>query len=435
LSKQIGGSRIKNHFGEKLMYMKKILIAVLLCCAITLESFAAAIDDSGTKVKLLKDSLKKDSISFNTAYLNGQYTNKQLINFGVELTNVGDRILQANVGSFQGTAISIIPTVALLRAHNSALHEIGHGLRAKSYGIDYELRLDCNDKSPFQKNENFFEYFIKKLPSIKRATCNSNYEQEAKLEKILDHDSCCNYMIIGAAGGMNNEIQLAEKISDDIYLKKKTSVYFFYCNHIMYLYNRISPCTYDYSAKEEGDDPFDIIHWFKKKGETNFKKWTICKAGLASLLLSATTYSIFLDKPLQFHGFRIPDVFAYITTKGMSYKVVSGYEIDDDLNLIFGFESTFKKPVAESTECSLGINHLTAICGKFPISYSGIVTFGQVPDFEASCSIPLSKNFSARVGCEIYSVKSLQGQRNATTNMKKDNGFSSNFFACVSYRY
>jgi hypothetical protein len=416
--------------------MKKILIAAVLCCSMLSPSFALAASSADPKVKLLKDSLKKDSITLNTAYLNGQYTNKQLANFNIELLNVTDRIFQnvKSVENAKATLVSYITYLFLMRCNrraSTALHEVGHGLRCKSYGIDYAFGEGDSNKNPdFQKNENFFQYFIESFLEPDGLT-RFNPKQVNKLKETLDNNySFCNAMIICDAGGMNNQMQLAEKISDNIYSKKKMPDFLSY---MVYLKNMVNPGIYDIIAeKKMSNDPFSIIHWFGKKGENNFKKGTIAKAGLASLLLSATTYSVFTDKPLEFHGFRLPDVFPYITTKGMSYKVVSGYEIDDDLNLIFGFETTLKNPV---TECSLGINHLTAISDSLPISYRGIVTFGQGLDFEASCSVALSKNFSAGLGCEIYSVKSLQGQRNATANMKKDNGFSKNFFAFVSYRY
>ncbi|GHT59165.1 hypothetical protein AGMMS49531_02640 [Endomicrobiia bacterium] len=354
-----------------------------------------------------------------------------MVNFGLEFINTTDRILQ-NVQEQGTTAAIIVSSVVLFycdKAVSTTLHETGHGLRAKSYGIDYQLLLDDRDESPFKKDENFIKFFLGELLNTKRAACSVDTKQMEGLEKSLDKSSAYNGLIIFAAGGMNNEVQLAEKISDDIYSKKKKPGLFSYA---MYLSNRLSPILYGYMAEKPGDDPFSIQYHFKQRGENNFKKETISNAGWISLLLSATTYSALTDKPLQFHGFRIPDIFPYITKRGMSYKAVSGYEVRDGLNLIFGLERAFK--IEPATECSLGISH-HMIDNKFPISYSGIVTFGQGFDFEASCSIPLSKSFSLGAGCEIYSVKSLQGQRNATTNMKESNGFSKNFFASVSYRF
>ncbi|GHT37187.1 hypothetical protein AGMMS49593_03670 [Endomicrobiia bacterium] len=133
------------------------------------------------------------------------------------------------------------------------------------------------------------------------------------------------------------------------------------------------------------------------------------------------------------YGFRIPDVFPYITTKGMSYKVVSGYEIDEDLRLIFGFVRVFK--VEPATEYSLGVEQTAIINHALPISYRGVVTFGQGLDLEASCSIPIRKYLSIGTSLEIYSYKSLQGQRHATSGMVNENGLSLNISVSMSYKF
>ncbi|GHT40918.1 hypothetical protein AGMMS49921_03100 [Endomicrobiia bacterium] len=152
---------------------------------------------------------------------------------------------------------------------------------------------------------------------------------------------------------MNNEIYLAERISDDIYTRNTRNKEYRLLPYILYLNNRFSPIIYDKTAKEFGDDPFNIVNDFQEKGRLDFKKGVIKDAGgVKSLFLSGTTYSplysFFTEKPLKLYGFRIPDVFPYITTKGMSYKVVSGYEINKDLRLIFGFERVSKVEPAQN---------------------------------------------------------------------------------------
>jgi hypothetical protein len=248
-------------------------------------------------------------------------------------------------------------------------------------------------------------------------------------------NSYYNFGIIWSAGGINNNTYLAERISDDMYCKNSSGRLLPYLSFVS---NMLYGAIYDKSAKKSGDDPYNIIHFFQKKGRTDFKKGVICDAGIRSLFLSGTTYSLFYSlftnepmiKPL---GFRIPDVFPYITTKGMSYKVVSGYEVNKNLNLIFGFESVFTEE--PTTEYSLGINHAVKIARKLSMSYKTIATFGQELDLEASCSVPLSEYLSVGVGCEVCSVKNLQGQRHATSNMKNGECHNSNIFAFMSYRY
>jgi hypothetical protein len=366
--------------------------------------------------------------------LEGQYTNKQLANFNLELLRASDRLLDVIPNRF----LKIIVGLGLLIVNEqagTALHEVGHGLRWKSYGLDYELMLNSNEHSSFKKNENFFKYFLENLFNNNRAACESNETQLDNLQTSLDKISFYNFDIIVSAGGINNNTYIAEKISDDILYKNSSGRLLPY---LVYLENMLYGANYDKSAKETGEDPYDIIYDFNVKGRDDFKKGVIRDAGIKSLFLSGTTYSFFytlitkktMIKPF---GFRIPDVFPYITTKGMSYKVVSGYEVNKNLNLIFGFEKVFT--VEEATEYSLGIDHIMKITQNFPISYRSIVTFGEGLDLEASCSVPLTEHFSVGLGLEIYDVKSLQGQRHAMTNMKEGRGSSNSFFATVSYRY
>ncbi|GHT45788.1 hypothetical protein AGMMS49936_03610 [Endomicrobiia bacterium] len=176
--------------------MKKLSVALAVCCGVVSQSFA-------TEVELSKNPLKKDSITFNTAYLNGQYTNKQLVNFGLEFINTTDRILK-NVQEQRTTAEIIASSVILFYCDNqvvTALHETGHGLRSKSYGLDYQLLHNCYDydKSRFKKDENFFKFFLGELFNIKRAGCLTNPEQMEGLGKSLDESSAYNGLIISCA--------------------------------------------------------------------------------------------------------------------------------------------------------------------------------------------------------------------------------------------
>ncbi|GHT69334.1 hypothetical protein AGMMS49950_01860 [Endomicrobiia bacterium] len=421
--------------------MKKLILQVALSIFLSSLVFANSNADSERAV-CLRDSLKKDSFTFSTAYLEGRYTNKQLAGFNLELLNASDMAFASSRNIF----VRLLMLYTLYQINDKAkvaLHEIGHGSRVRSIGIDYKLTHyfghDCYDG----KKENYFEYFLEEIFDIDsfgffrqdgRGGCLPNPNQVKNLSDKFDDDIVHNLFLVCHAGGMNNDIYFAERISDDIYTRNKETRLLPY---ILYLKNRFSPIEYDRTAKELGDDPFNIREDFKKKGRLDFKEGFISDAGLRSLFLSGTTYSplywFFTKKPLRLYGFRIPDVFPYITTKGMSYKVVSGYEINEDLKLIFGFERVFK--VEPATEYSLGVEQTTIINRALPISYRGVVTFGQGLDLEASCSIPISKYLSIGAGLEIYSCKSLQGQRHATSGMLDKNGLSHNISVSMSYKF
>lgn len=50
-----------------------------------------------------------------------------------------------------------------------ALHEVGHGLRFKSFGLDYKLMTDMESTSDFKKDENFLRsFFVNYLILIER---------------------------------------------------------------------------------------------------------------------------------------------------------------------------------------------------------------------------------------------------------------------------
>ncbi|MDR2067222.1 MAG: hypothetical protein LBP57_05320 [Endomicrobium sp.] len=414
--------------------MKKVLSTFTAIFFLVVNSYALEVNQKNNFV----DFMKKDTISFSTAYSESLYTNKQLTNVTLEFLRASDRLLNL---IHENNVLKIVAFGTLVLFNQNAgttLHEIGHGLRARSYGIDFMLMTDMDDSRPFTKDENYFNFFFKELFSSKRAACAANSIGIKNLQHYFESlgkiNDFYNFEIVFSAGGINNNTYLSEQISNNIHFNNSSErllPYFIYVNNLLY------GALYDTTAEKPGDDPFDIIYNFNQKGRNDFQKGTIYDAGIKSLFLSATTYSFFYsfftnNSMVKPYGFRLPDVFPYITTKGMSYKVVSGYEVNESLNLIFGFESVFGKEAA--TEINIGLNH-QAIINKFPISYKGIATFGQGFNLEFSCLTPISKSFDIGLGCEVYSVTSLMGQRHATTNMKDGQGQSKNLFAFIQYRY
>jgi hypothetical protein len=413
---------------------KSLYSVVLVFCLVT-KSYCIGTNE---KAGFFVDFNKKDTISFNSAYLENLYTNKQLANFNLEFLRAGDRFLDY---IHERSSLSLIIAFLILDHLNgrtdAALHEIGHGLRIKSYGVDFML-LEKEPTGLYKKDEDYFNFFLRSIFSFGRAHCEADPNEFQNLKDYFTKSGKMseyyNMHIVYCAGGINNNTYLAEKISDDIHFKDSSRRFLPYTQ---YIYNLVYGARYDNIAKGGGDDPYYIILDFNSKGRDDFKKGTIYNAGIKSLFLSATTYSfwysLFTGKPMiKPFGFRLPDVFPYITTKGMSYKVVSGYKVNETLNLIFGFESVFGREAA--TEINLGLNRQTYI-NNFPIIYKGIITFGQGLDLETFALTPISKYFDIGLGVELYSVTSLMGQRHASTNMKEGSGYSTNLYAFIRYRY
>jgi hypothetical protein len=140
---------------------------------------------------------------------------------------------------------------------------------------------------------------------------------------------------------------------------------------------RMFPALYAITTKNKTDlanDPMAVAKRYKELG-VNAKQSDIASAGMVSLFLSGITYSIlggmydafrndedYQAKPLKFARFIIPGTFAYITSRGISYKLSGRYRFSgkenswqDDLSLLYGVEHVFKGKVA--TKFSLGLQN------------------------------------------------------------------------------
>jgi hypothetical protein len=415
--------------------MNKTLFWVILA-VVTCMQFVLASQESEN----LYDCLNKDNATLSSAYIDGYCTNKQLVNLNMEILRASDRFFQY-VDKRINKCASVLLCLVLFRINQGAcvaLHEAGHALRFKAVGIDCEFGdsdgvistriLDYYSKKCFFRCFTDLNGWCRPVSSgeIRKLT-------PEETTKILNNKDFNDFMIIMGAGGFNNQILFAERIGYDMWSRKQVDP----LSYCIYLDQRFHVIKYDWDADDdfESNDPTLIVHSFKRNGRTDFKKNTIADAGRVSLFLSASTYSIIFGKPITLCGFRLPDVYPYITTRGISYKVVSGYEVNENTRLFFGFESVFENKCA--TEYSIGIDTIAKL------HYMCIATFGLGLDLEASVTFPLSSCFSVGVGCEYYNFSSLQGQRNITehiadnaesSNLNRD-ATSTNIFAFVSYRY
>lgn len=377
----------------------------------------------------------QDSLSFSSGYLESQYTNKQLAVFGLEIIRGMARLENFLSSCFdnEGRTVAkwgtrMVYMLFIHRAFNSAYHEIGHGLRVRAYGGDFELRKR-GERNSFKKNENFFKFFIKKVGNFSRATCRYDKELNDKEQLVV------------AAAGMNNETYIAERISRDFHDRGSLE----FAESFAYFYGKLSPVYYALSKSSEngkpdiksGDDPVAVGGYYNKLGISASKN-DIALGGLLSTLLSGTTYSVIKSAfsangcatPLSFYNFQVPDTFSYVTSQGVSYKVVSAYKYKDDLKITFGAEHVFHGK--SKTEVNVGFNK--AFGGFHDVNIGVAATFGNGFCLEASCSIPLISSLYLNIDAGTYSCKSILGERHSK-NMKDGKERSSDISVSISYRY
>lgn len=382
------------------------------------------------------NSSVKDSITLSSAYFESQYTNKQLANLGLEAIRWMARLedfLASNFDNEERNAARwcarALYILFIHRAFNTAYHEIGHGLRAKAYGNDFQL-TEHNDNGDFKKDQNFFKFFVKKMGNFSRALC--RYKKGLKDEEEL----------VIAAGGMNNETYIAERISRDFHDRGRLS----FAESFAYFYGKLSPVAYALSknSKNEeadalsGDDPVAVGGFYKRLGISATKN-DIALGGLVSTLLSGTTYSIIKSAfspneyatPISFYNFQAPDMFSYVTSKGISYRLTSAYKYQDDLKFLFGAEHVFHGK--STTEIHLGVD-TTLDSSFYNTNLKVVTTFCNGFNLETACSVPVMDCLSINVEAGTYSCKSMLGERHSK-NMKDGKGRSTDISVSISYRY
>jgi hypothetical protein len=380
------------------------------------------------------------------------YTNKQLAAFCLEMVRSWVRaevLLPSQCATFVWKMV-LFPFVG--EKCGTALHEAGHGLRLRAAYRDgaYAFMHDSKAKDPTEKNENFFVFLLLEFIESGRAACYPlSEEQEAGLrsvnrdgEKSKDFRSYHEKDIAFSAGGINNNTYLSELISNQIFLQEDVS-----CPEgFSYFTNQAYGAHYAGDAKEPGDDPWNLKLDYAALGIPATLA-DMERAGWASVALSGTTYYIAYsawnalwgkEQPVQhfaFLGIRVPDTFSYLTTKGVSLRTISEYNVREHLDLTFGAEYIVYGHSA--TEFHIGVKQTLGETWN-SMSYACSFTFGLGLDAEASVKVPISRVLGlsqdmvlgADVG--VYSRKSLLGERHSP-NLRKDYG--ANFSVSVSWMY
>lgn len=390
--------------------------------------------------KVVESDSLKDSITFSSAYFESQYTNKQLVNFGLELirgttrledfiTNNFDNEKKKRYTKWFARAMYIL---FIHRSFNTAYHEIGHGLRVKAYGKDFQLTF-VNNHSKFKKDQNFFKFFVKNLFNFSRACCRFDFPIYLKDGEIICEGFKDDEDLIVDAGGMNNEVYLTERISRDLHNRGRLT----FAESFAYFYGKLSPIGYALLDDLIGDpngDPVKINSDYKKLG-ISATRHDIALGGLMSILLSGTTYSIIKSKfsrdkhvtPISFYNFQVPDVFSYVTSKGVSYRFVSAYKCMDNLKFLFGAEHVFHGK--STTEV-----HLGADITFYNANLQFVTTFCNGFNFEAACCIPVIDSLSINVEAGTYACKSMLGERHSK-DLKDGKERCNDIAVSISYRY
>jgi hypothetical protein len=387
-------------------------------------------------------SKKRDTLTLSTAYFENLYTNRQLIIFPLEILRLGVRAEDFfHMGTSLGTFLWRLGEFWVNFCLSTDYHETGHGLRAKAFGYDYAMHVEAGKGNSPPNNKNFFMFFIYALFPFRNPVSATSFEKYSRTYKTIDgtrvEKEGRREDAVISAGGINNNVYCAERLSEEIYERgtlsfAEGSVYF-----LSALYGPI------YRGLEkmgmEGGDPVQVGECWKDTG-IPATKVDIGKGALIATALSSTTYYMLYTtwcslwgqqpgRPFSIGGFRVPDVFSYIMSKGVSYRVVSAYALREDMQFLFGIEwissGLFAMELHAGAKGSFGDE-------GHKVGYKLVFTCGEGFDVEGNMDFSLFEHISVGFGGGLYARKSLLGERHAQ-DLRKE--YSSDVFLSISFRY
>jgi len=176
------------------------------------------------------------------------------------------------------------------------------------------------------------------------------YAPNEKYNKTLD------WRIIVTASGLNNQAFLGSEIGNLIY---KHHGHFTY--HWPYLHGKLSSLRYAMVSEDtlreavkgkSGHDIGNLLYRYHQKG-FNIKEETIKTGSWLSYFFSGTTYALWrgywdyikygnpVVTPLVWKSIRFPELDFYLNASGLSFKLSSSYEVNQNLRIHFAGESIY----------------------------------------------------------------------------------------------
>lgn len=226
--------------------------------------------------------------------------------------------------------------------------------------------------------------------------------------------------------GINNQMRYAQEVANIIFKHNGHQMYCF-----DYLWGKYEP--YRYTTRYEshlatgkvslGNDIYYILLDYDNRGY-NIDTSDIKKGSLASLFLSSTTWAFvysaitelpkgsFLVHAPVWHGWRLPDLNFYMTSQGLSFEVVTGYQFNESWYAGLTAEMVYKGNTAYEFGPSVGYKFNTP-SGEFELSAQAII--GKDMEFGGNAGIEWTsprKDWTVGLKYIYHNALTLVGERN-----------------------
>ncbi len=464
--------------------MKKIYVAVVsVVMGLSMGQVWAKEDASPVKRTLSFSS----GYLTNSSGLTYANSNRALSNFYDELGmayGAGfDAVADTGWGSRNRgwlALLNIIPNSIVTYVQGTGYHEFGHYSRDKAYGFSPVFANDrYATQDPRRYTEGFknpFTYtlylFARPFTSAATYRGKSLWVPQALLDGVdeatqqalanayrtggmlglenyvnanLHNPSIVNLAknqadmeIIISAAGVNNAMRLSGDLVDRA---RKGDGHI--TDAFMYIDGRLQSLMYPSEEGKPnasaGNDMDSLVASYRLKG-FSIRKSDFNTANTIAFFCSTSTYAYMLGwynfvnngntrvKPFTWGGVYAPDVEAYLLAEGISYKIKTGYAVNDVLSFPVSVE--FVSKGKKGAEASVGACYRFEDLGN--IELSGNVLFGRKLGGDVRLHVPVDRFFVEGV-VESMHQKSFYGQRNIPTLKKSVRSTAFLIRAGISY--
>jgi hypothetical protein len=375
------------------------------------------------------------------SYGDQQYDIRGLPQFGYEVTLLRGKLLETMTEkTFMGKTSFrrkvLFFTTELLGLYymdlsfGTAYHELGHASRVAAIGYGYSFDGGAKSFFPY-----YFHKFGKNGGHTMSGKKNFSVYQESRFVTSSNTFTPYTEILISTAG-----INSATAYSG--YLAKKAQEDGAHVSHFMsYVFNKLTPSLYP-EKTETGvrfGDIANILDAYRKQGVGNFNEKDIKDMNFVSFFASASTWNYFqavsnyfstgqMRSHLKKRKVNLPNFESYYTSKGISMKALTSYELNESVSMPISVEHVFRGK--HITEYSLGASYLLE--SKTPSRLTASVLMGLSPGGKFEYQIDPAIDSRLNFGVNIDNLNSLDGERNIVS-LKNGNVYPSFYLKGTKY--
>ena len=361
------------------------------------------------------------SFSFDSGYFRERNSDRAWENFGrervelnayaLEQLNASERWGVSREGEFLlGSGLGLYT----MNVYKVSHHEFGHGTRLEALGYRTKYRSGSTGSTSRSAWQFFGRRFLDPFNDAYAIYSTSDRKFTSPVRRFVNADGTLTNdgKILITTGGLNNSMAFAGSLGER--LRERSAAH--YSEWLPYTMARLDATFYGRGS----GDLSDLATYYGNKG-VRVSRTDMRAANLLGYALSASTWSYLLGaadyaeggdawvRSHSYNSFALPDVENYLTTRGMSWKLSSGYRWD--ANTYFPFAAEAVLSGAGQQEYTLGARHRNGLWDDSSMNAS--LRFGRGLGIGLGVSQRLSEQWSLSVGWDHFNGRNLHGERNA----------------------